>query len=185
VNTSSRYVRLGRSMLLLLAGAVAVAFFSHQPAFAPVAADHGELKLSMAHLTERLEACQQLTPEELLALPPNMRNPQRCARARALAVLVIEVDGRELVHEQVRPAGLHRDGRAYLYRSWHLPAGQYTLRVQLRDSARDDGFDHDQSLSLTLVPGASVLLHIGDSEPTLSGMQVQHAASVNHNGGWR
>jgi hypothetical protein len=95
------------------------------------------------------------------------------------------VDGHGLVRKQVLPAGLHRDGRVYLYRSWHLPAGEYTLRVRLRDSAREDGFDHDQFLTLSLVPGASVLLHIGDGQPTLSGMHVQHAASMNHQGGWR
>jgi hypothetical protein len=161
--------RLTKVAAIWLTFGAGVAVLSHWPVFAPVAADHGELKLSLAHLTERLEECRLLTPEEVAALPPNMRTAERCPRERAMAFLVLEADGHELLRQRVRPAGLHRDGRAYLYHSWHLPAADYELRFMLRDSARDTGFDQDQTLHLSLSPGASVLLHVGDGEAMLKG----------------
>jgi hypothetical protein len=157
--------------------AAGVAAFSHWPGFVPIAPGHGEFKLSVAHLTERMEECEQLTAEELMALPPNMRIAERCPRERAMALLIVEANGEELLSEAIRPAGLHRGGRVYLYRDWHLPAGEYTVRVRLRDSPRSEGFDQDRVLSLVLAPGDSVLLHIGDGEPSLvSAGRAPHTA---------
>jgi hypothetical protein len=136
--------------------------FAQWPTYAPLAAGHGELKLSMAHLTSRLEACVQLTQEEIVALPPNMRVSERCPRARADAVVQLVVDGRPLVERTVRPAGLARGGRAYLQGYWSLPAGAYALEFRLRDTPRIEGFDKVQHLHLDLAPGESVLLNVGD-----------------------
>jgi hypothetical protein len=145
-----------------LSFSAAVAVFSQWPSFAPIAPDHGELKLSMSRLTERSEPCVQLTYEELMSLPPNMRQPERCVRERSMAALLVHANGRELLRTEIRPAGLHRDGRAYLFASWHLPAGDYTLHLQLNDGPGDE-HHHEHTLPLTLSPGSSALLRVGDS----------------------
>ncbi len=150
---------------------LALATFSHWPVFSPAAADQGELKLSMAHLTERLAECEVLTPEEVAKLPPNMRVTERCPRERASALLVIHLDGAELLRTWVRPAGFHNDGRVYLQKRWLLTAGDRELRVQLRDSPREDGFDYDVEVHLPLAVRESALLHISDT-----GVSVLRAA---------
>jgi hypothetical protein len=144
-----------------------VGLFTQWPRYAPVPPGHGELKLSLAHLTERLEPCRPLSEEERRALPPNMRVTEICERARALAVLEIVLDGEVLFAESVRPAGLHRDGRAYLHRVVTLPAGRHALELRLRDSPREQGWDREQAFVLDLKPGMSALLRIGDGEARL------------------
>jgi hypothetical protein len=141
--------------------------FAQWPAYAPLPAGHGELKLSMAHLTERLEPCVQLSPEELLALPPNMRVAERCERARAHAVVQLFIDDEPLLDAAVRPVGLARGGRTYLQAHWPLPAGNYALELRLRDTPRDEGFDKVQHFQLRLGVSESVLLDVGDGEARL------------------
>ncbi len=141
--------------------------FAHWPAYSPLPEGYGELKLSMAHLTERLEPCVQLSPEELAALPPNMRAPERCPRARAHALIELDADGRPLLSTAIRPAGLARGGRAYLQARWGLPAGDYALELRLRDTPRDDGFDKVQRFTLSLAAGESALINVGDGEARL------------------
>jgi hypothetical protein len=147
--------------------AVTAGVFAHWPTYSPLPEGHGELKLSMAHLTERLEPCVQLNPEELAALPPNMRMPERCPRARAHALIELDANGRPLLSTAVRPAGLARGGRAYLQSRWDLPAGDYALELRLRDTPRDDGFDQVQRFTLRLAVGESALINVGDGEARL------------------
>jgi hypothetical protein len=141
--------------------------FAHWPGYAPLPDGHGELKLSMAHLTERLEPCVQLSQEELLALPPNMRVAERCERARAHAVVQLFIDDEPLLDTAVRPVGLARGGRTYLQAHWALPAGNYALELRLRDTPREEGFDKVQHFQLRLGAGESVLLDVGDGEARL------------------
>jgi hypothetical protein len=150
---------------LLFAAAVGV--FAQWPSYSTIAPGHGELKLSMAHLTERLEPCVQLSAEELAALPPNMRAPERCPRERAPAVVELVADGAPLLQTAVRPVGLARGGRVYLQDRWALPAGEYELELRLRDTPREQGFDKVQRFSLALAAGESALLELGDGEARL------------------
>jgi hypothetical protein len=141
--------------------------FAQWPVYSPLSEGHGELKLSMAHLTERLEPCVQLTPEEIMELPPNMRVAERCPRARANAVVQLLLDDEPLLDASVRPVGLARGGRAYLQKHWGLPAGEYALELRMRDTPRDEGFDKVQYFRLSLAAGESVLLNVGDGEARL------------------
>ncbi len=146
---------------------VALLLLTQGPTYTAIAADQAELKLSLAHLTQRLEPCEVLSMEEIAQLPPNMRIAERCPRERARALLEVYANDQLLLREQIRPAGLHRGGRSYWYQRWILPAGEYQLRVALRDSPREIGFDQEQTFSTVLAPGTSVLLHIGDGDMSL------------------
>lgn len=157
---------VGQAAAWLLFVAVA-GLFAQWPAYSPLPRGHGELKLSMAHLTERLEPCVTLSPEELAALPPNMRAPERCPRARAHAVVELLLDGDPLLETTVRPVGLARGGRSYLQANWGLPAGDYELELRLRDTPREQGFDKVQRFRLSLAAGESVLLNLGDGDARL------------------
>lgn len=156
----------GQVVVWTLFASIAVVF-AQWPVYSPLAEGRGELKLSMAHLTERLEPCVQLSPEELQELPPNMRMPEQCPRARADAVVQLLVDDRPLLDTSVRPVGLARGGRTYLQAHWGLPAGSYALELRLRDTPRDEGFDKVQHFKLNLAAGESVLLDVGDGHARL------------------
>ncbi len=156
----------GQGTAWLLFAAV-VGAFAQWPTYSAIEPGRGELKLSMAHLTERLEPCERLTAEELAALPPNMRAPERCPRERAPAVVELLVDGNPLLQTAVRPVGLARGGRSYLQGRWDLPAGEYRLELRLRDTPREQGFDKVQRFSLSLAAGESALLELGDGEARL------------------
>ncbi|MFU8820617.1 MAG: hypothetical protein ACNA8G_03575 [Gammaproteobacteria bacterium] len=147
--------------------AVVTGAFAQWPVYSPLPAGHGELKLSMAHLTQRVEPCVQYTKEEMDALPPNMRVPEKCPRARVHAVVQLLLDGEPLLDTAVRPVGLARGGRTYLQANWGLPAGAYGLELKVRDTPRDEGFDKVQHFALGLAAGESVLLDIGDGEARL------------------
>lgn len=147
--------------------AIVTVVFAQWPVYSPLAEGRGELKLSVAHLTERLEPCVELSAEELQALPPNMRAPEQCPRARADAVVQLLVDNAPLLDTAVRPVGLSRGGRTYLQAHWGLPAGSYTLELRLRDTPRDEGFDKVQHFQLSVAAGESVLLDVGDGHARL------------------
>lgn len=160
-------VRIIGQALFWAAAMLLVVAMAHRPTVRPLPPGNAELKLSMAHLTQRLSPCRQLSEEERAQLPPNMRAFEVCERERAPAVLEILLDGAPLFAETVRPAGSHSDGRAYLHRTWPLPAGDYILELRLRDTPRLEGFDQQARFSLTLEPGVSALLSVGDGEPRL------------------
>jgi len=146
---------------------VVIAAFAAGPAFSPVPEGHGELKISMAHLAERIEPCRQLTEEERQALPPTRRVTEVCERGRVPTLVRVRLDGELVIDRRVRAAGWQEDGRAYLLEFQPLPAGQYQLELSLRDSPRAQGYDMQRRFQLALEPGDSALLEIGDGDVAL------------------
>jgi hypothetical protein len=157
----ARYLIQGMTAVILVG---LVAAFSQGPIFAPIPPDHGELKISLSHLAERLQACRQLTEEERMALPPTRRVSEICERERTSTHLQIRLDEQILINQQIRPSGLHGSGRAYFQEFVVLPAGSHQLEVLLKDGHGPDGLMLEQQFNLHLDPGASALLAIGDGE---------------------
>lgn len=145
---------------LVLAGLVGL--FGQGPAFAPVPPDHGELKISLAHLAERLEQCRTLTEAEREALPPTRRVTEICERGRASTHLRVILNGQPLVDRHIQPAGWHGGGRAYFQTAMPLPAGSHTLKLELADGDSSEAFSLQEQFSLELGAGESALLAIGD-----------------------
>lgn len=157
---------LGQAVVWLVFAGV-VGAFAQGPAFSPVPAGQGELKFSMAHLTERLEPCRRLTEAERQELPPTRRVEEKCGRARAEATVEISLDGEVLLHRTVEPAGLHNGGRVFMLEFWTLPAGEYELNLAMRDTPEADGFNERHSFDLNLRDGDSALLKVGDGDVQL------------------
>lgn len=135
-----------------------LALFSSWPVYHHLDADQGLIKLSIVHHGQRLQACQENTPEELAKLPPNMRAATRCPRARAPLVVEVDIDGVP-VYRQLAPAsGLSRDGAATLYHRLAISAGSYRIAVRLRDSARSEGFDYQREASIELRPAQILVI---------------------------
>ena len=144
-----------------------IAAFAAGPAFSPVPEGHGELKISMAHLADRLNPCRQLTEEERMALPPTRRVREVCERGRVPTLVRVRLDGEMIIERRVKAAGWQEDGRAYLLEFHPLPAGHYELELALRDSPREAGYDMQRQFNLVLEPGDSALLEIGDGDVAL------------------
>jgi len=144
--------------LLYGAFAGAIALFSGWPPYRQLGADQALIKLSIIHHGQRLAACQQLSPEQLAALSPNMRTASRCPRERAPLLVEVDVDGRLAHRQRALPSGLSRDGSAALYQRLPVPAGQHTLAVRLRDSTRTEGFDYQRQGRMEIRPGQIVVI---------------------------
>lgn len=153
--------------LVWLAFAGVVGAFAQGPAFSPVPPGHGELKFSMAHLTDRLEPCRRLTQAERQKLPPTRRVKEKCGRARAEAMVEISLDGERLLRRTAEPAGLHEGGRVFMLEFWTLPAGRHELTLAMRDTPGADDFDEKHSFDLNLQDGDSALLNVGDGDVQL------------------
>lgn len=155
LRAAARLVLQGALYALL---ALAVGAYSCWPEYQQLPAGAAVVKLSFSHASPRVEACAQLTPDELARLPINMRARTNCRRDRWPVTVDLVLDGRLLYHGTHRPAGLHGDGPATIYRRFAVPAGAHTLTVRIRDTGRTAGYDYEASRDVGLKPGQSYVI---------------------------
>lgn len=128
---------------LFLAGAMAfIGYFSAAPVYNHMQADLAVVKVSFSHGADRVEPCVKRTREEMMALPPNMRKPMSCSRARLPLIVWIALDGTEVIDEVLPPMGIAKDGQSKIYRRIKVEPGTHTLYVGIRDSHREEGYDY-------------------------------------------
>ena len=146
---------LGRALVLALIMLV-VGVFADTPAYTGFPADQALIRLSFSHGGAR--DCRERTPEELRALPPNMRAPLVCARERLPLRVELDLDGVRLFHADLPPSGLRGDGPARVYEGFRVPPGHYTLTARLRDSDRAAGFDWQREVEVDLEPRQNLVI---------------------------
>jgi hypothetical protein len=161
-----RPVPLLGQALAYAAFAACVGALSVAPGYSPVGAQDAVIKLSFAHAGQRKVECRPRSPEEIAALPPNMRRPLDCPRERLPVTVRLELDGQALFERTLSPAGLWHDGAAHVYQRFPVRAGHYRLTVRLRDSARRDGFDQERTFDLAIAAGQNVVV---DFQPQKGG----------------
>jgi hypothetical protein len=165
-----RPIRLGVQALIYGAFGVLIGYFANAPVHRHFAADAAQIKLSFSHAASRRSECRQRSADEIAALAPNMRRPLDCERERVDLLVELDVDGRNLFQSSVPPTGLARDGEAAVYEKFTVPAGTHDIRVRLRDSRRDDGFDYDAYASAVLAPREIFVI---DFDSALGGFQFR------------
>ncbi|MBF0445383.1 MAG: hypothetical protein HQL68_07315 [Magnetococcales bacterium] len=133
-------------------------FLSTAPAYNYLEADQAEIKLAFKHASQRLHDCTKLTRADLKKLPPNMRKPKSCPRERAIVQVIIYLDGKMISDEKFIPPGLHQDATVFAYSKLPLPAGDHLLSVNMRDSARKEGFDYSKKEQLSINPGQALII---------------------------
>lgn len=138
--------------------AVAVGYFASAPAVRVADPMRAQLKLSLSHGGAPVSECRRYTAEELARLPPNMRRPLDCPRARVPVLLELEMDGRLLYRGSARPTGLWRDGPSTIYRRFAVEAGPHALVARLRDSRRTEGFDYVREQTVALAPRQNLVI---------------------------
>jgi len=144
-----------------LLGALILAF-ADGPSFDPLPAEHGRLTLAIAHLSERIEPCRQLSEAERMELPPTRRVTEVCERARAPVEVGLVVNDRTLLAREFEPSGFHADGRIFLIERWPLPAGNY--RAELTLTGRTVETSRHEVFEFSLTPGANAVVDIEDHE---------------------
>lgn len=138
--------------------AIGVAYCSQSPDFTHFPPDMAMIKLGFSHGADRVEPCRQRTPEELQALPPNMRRPQECSRERLPVVVELQLDGELLYRDSLPPTGLAKDGPSRIYQRFAVPPGRHELVARLRDSRREEGFDYEERAVVDLAPQQSLAI---------------------------
>lgn len=110
-----------------------VAALSNWPSHRSLPADVGVLTLSFSHGAGRRAACRRATPEELAALPANMRRPNICPRERPAIRIEFDIDGERAFEADVPPSGIAGDGPSRVHQRFLLPSGRHEVAVRMRD----------------------------------------------------
>lgn len=121
-------------LVLVFAGAAAL---SNRPLHRSLPEGTGVLTLSFSHGADRRAACRKATPEELAALPPNMRRPEVCPRQRPPLRIEFDIDGKRAFAADVPASGIAGDGPSRVHQRFVLPVGAHEVAVRMRD--RPDG----------------------------------------------
>ncbi|MFL6574836.1 MAG: hypothetical protein ACJ8G4_23995 [Burkholderiales bacterium] len=137
-------------------------YFSTEPRFSAVAPGEALVRVSLIHATQRKEACRERSAEELAKLAPNMRAALDCPRERSPLLVELELDGRIVLHREVQPSGLRRDGNAVVYQRMALPAGRHRIVARLRDRP-EAGFNYVREETLELAAGRVLLIDFSPS----------------------
>lgn len=148
-----RWLGQGLVMALIM---LAIGTLADTPTYTNFPDDQAMIRLSFSHGGAR--DCRARTAEELASLPPNMRAPQLCSRARLPVRLEVDLDGSPLVQADLPPGGLRGDGPSRIYEGFPVTPGSYTVDARLRDSARADGFDWQRTAEITLAPRQNLVI---------------------------
>lgn len=135
-----------------------IGYFATQPVYTHRDPGAAAITLSFGHAGERKTACRRLTPEEIAALPPNMRRPMDCPRERVPLLVELHVDGDLMYRASLAPSGLAGDGASSAFEQFAVSPGSHLVSVRLRDSRREEGFDYESEERVELVPGQHMVI---------------------------
>jgi len=136
-----------------------IGYFSTLPAYTHLQPDETLIKLSFRHAGEIAGACRERTPEEMAKLPVYQRKggTKVCPRGRSDVIVELELDGKQLYHEILRPTGLAHSSNSNIYRRIPVKAGVHTLKGRLSD--RSDGvFNYTHEETITLAAGRIMVI---------------------------
>ncbi len=169
----SKLARIAIPLLFWTALLGLIAGFSDGPEFALLGPDSGRLTLRLAHLTERIEPCRQLSEAERMDLPPTRRVSEVCQRPRAALDLALDLDGERLLGETIAAPGLHADRRIQRLQHWPLQVGEHRLELRLANA--ETGAEIMQhSIHFRSAPGAAAVLQVDDHR-----FALQHVVLLN------
>jgi hypothetical protein len=164
------WTRTVAQVVILVALFGAVATFSDWPRYRQLPPETAVVKLSFTHGSNREAECRRRTDEELAKLPPNMRKRLDCPRGRGALYVELDINGRSVYRASLAPSGISRDGPSRVYERFVVPAGRLSLAVRMRDTPRDEGFDHVKVGEFMLVADQSLVI---DFRPESGGFVIR------------
>lgn len=145
--------------VVLYAGfAVVLGLFSAWPGYRFSEPDTAQIKLSLSHPSQRVEACHKRTREELAKLAPNMRAKMECTRERWPLVIELTLDGQVVFAGSAAAAGLRNDGSSSFYEKFRVPIGTHTLTVRLNDAGPESGYTHEFTREVELLTAQNLVI---------------------------
>ncbi len=147
------YLRIFGQFIIILALFAGVAAFADWPTYRTIPSGTGVVLMTFTHGADRKAFCRKRSPEELAKLPPNMRKPEECPRARPPIYVELDIDGRTVFSESLNPTGIAGDAPSRVYERFVLPAGEYEIAARMRDTPRMDGFDYSHRERVRLAAG--------------------------------
>jgi hypothetical protein len=145
-----KMLRICGQALVITALFAGVATFADWPVYRQIPQGSGIVMLSFVHGSDRRAECRRLSPEEIARLAPNMRKVEDCPRQRRPIYVELDLDGRSIFRAQLPPSGIAGDGPSRVYQRFVLPAGSYEIAVRMRDTPRQEGFDHERTGHISL-----------------------------------
>jgi hypothetical protein len=133
-------------------------YFAASPAYTYLDPGAAVITLSFGHAGEKVSECRRLTPEEIAALPPNMRRPMDCPRARVPLLVELQLGEQTLYRASAAPSGLAGDGASSVYERFVITPGRHRVTARLRDSRREAGFDYELDKVVDLAPGQHLVI---------------------------
>lgn len=140
-------------VLLYVAFAAFTGYLSIAPAYQYADPELAVIKLSLSHAANRVEECVRLTPDEINARALQGESLSECGRERLPLRVEVDIDGQTVIAVTAEPSGLWSDGPSSVYERISVAAGPHTISVRLRDSARESGWDYEQTEGVDLSPG--------------------------------
>ena len=135
-----------------------IGFLSTSPVYTHLPPDETLIKLSFRHAGQLIGECRELTPEEISKLPEYQRKATKeCPRERADVVVELEMDGKQLLHEVLRPTGWAHSSTSNIYRRIQVKAGTHVLKARLKDHAGND-FNYTHEETVNLAPGRIMVI---------------------------
>src|SRR4030065_46928 len=136
-----------------------IGYFSTFPAYTHLPPDETLIKLSFRHAGQHVGECRERSPEEVAQLPSYQRKGGTtvCPRGRADVVVELEMDGKQLYHEILRPTGLAHSSNANIYRRIPVKAGVHTLKARLKERPGDD-FNYVREETVNLAAGRILVI---------------------------
>ncbi|HEY4696864.1 MAG TPA: hypothetical protein VIH29_02495 [Gallionella sp.] len=136
-----------------------IGYFSTYPVYAHLPPDETLIKLSFRHAGQIAGECRERTQEEMDKLPMYQRKggTKVCPRGRSDLVVELEMDGKQLYHEILRPTGLAHSSNANIYRRIPVKAGVHTLKARLKDRPGDD-FNYVREETVNLAAGRILVI---------------------------
>ncbi|TNE58487.1 MAG: hypothetical protein EP340_05070 [Alphaproteobacteria bacterium] len=145
---------------VVLAGLFGV--LSQFPIYPRMPEDQAMIRLTFTLYGDRMEACRQLTQEEIAKLPQNMKRKEICERARAPLYVQLFDGDQVLFDKEVPPSGFRDDGPSVLYESFPVPIGTHKLTVNFRHSRRAEGFDLSETVHVDLTSRQHLVIDFTD-----------------------
>ena len=146
--------------------------FSVRPQLHLMADDEAIVSVSFSYAAKRVGECRQLSQEELMALPPNMRRPEDCPRERHPLQIVLLMDDQTLYQAALPPTGLWADGKSTAYQRIPVSAGAHDFSIRMNDSGASGSFDFKNSVTINLLPGENLVVYFDADDQQFKFHQV-------------
>ena len=154
---SSAFRYVGQTAVYLVMAAL-IGYLSDSPSYTYFPPDRALIRLAFVSTGVHKGLCHELSAAERDKLAPNMRKAAECPRERLPVWVELVMDGAVLYRASLPPTGLASDGPSKVYQRFTVLPGPHHMVVRMRDSERTEGYDHEASGDVTLLPQQSFVI---------------------------